>query len=145
MKELYLISVLLFFGSCYFNASVSNEESEKEKGEKIANIFYEYIINQNYDGSIEPYLSKELLIVTPINQMDSLLLLINNRSGHYKSRVLEKWSTKRQKGTDELWECVLIYSVQYEKGKSTELFKLIKENDSIKILNYNFRSKDGLE
>lgn len=143
MKRLFFINLLLIFGSCYFNTSISNEESEKEKGEKIANIFYEYIINQNYDGSIKPYLSKELLVVTPINRMDSLLSLINNRSGYYKSRELEKWSTKRQKGTDELWECVLIYSVQYEKGKSTELFKLIKENDSIKILNYNFRSSEN--
>lgn len=140
MKRLFLVSVILFFGSCYFNASISNEESEKKIGEKVADIFYEYVKKQNFSGSIKPYFSKEFLAVTPINQLDSSLTLIRNKSGSYKSRDLEKWSTKRQKGTNELWECVLIYSVKYEKGESKEFLKLIKENDSIKILNYNFRS-----
>lgn len=140
MKKIFLISSLLIFGSCYFNASLTNEESERKKGEEVTNIFYEYVKNQDLDGSIEPYFSKELLAITPIDQLDSLFLLINNKSGNYISKELDEWSTKRQKGTDESWECKLIYSVKYEKGESKEFFELIKENDSIKILNYNFRS-----
>jgi len=140
MNKIYLMCGLLFLGSCYFNASITNEESERKKGEEVANIFYEYVKNQNLDGSIEPYFSKELLEITPIEELDSLLLLINNKSGDYISKELDDWSTKRQKGSDENWECALIYSVKYEKGEAKEFFEFIKENDSIKILNYNFRS-----
>src|SRR5690554_6136658 len=140
MNKIYLIYVLLFLGSCYFNVSFTNEESERKKGEEVANIFYEYVKHQNLDGSIEPYFSKELLEITPIEELDSLLLLINNKSGNYISKESDECSTTRQKGTDESWQCKLIYSVKYEKGESKEFFELIKENDSIKILNYNFRS-----
>lgn len=140
MKKIFLISSLLIFESCYFNTSLINEESERKKGEKITNAFYEYVKNQDLDGSIKPYFSKELLAITPIDQLDSLFLLINNKSRNYISKELEEWSTKRQKGIHESWQCKLTYSVKYEKGNSKEFFELIKENDSIKILNYNFRS-----
>lgn len=140
MKRLHLIFGLLFLGSCYFNTSFTNEESERKKGEEVVNVFYEYVEKQVLDASIEPYFSKELLEITPIEELDSLFLLINHKSGDYISHELEDWSTKRQKGTEELWECKLIYTVKYEKGESKEFFELVNENDSIKILNYNFRS-----
>ena len=143
MNRIYLICGLLILGSCYFNASFTNEESERKKGEEVANIFYEYVENQSLDGSIEPYFSKELLEITPIEELDSLLLLINNKSGDFISRELDEWSTKRLKGSEEIWECALIYSVKYEKGEAKEFFEFIKENDSVKILNYNFRSSSS--
>lgn len=145
MKRLFLISIVFLFGGCYYNATILNEESEKEKGEEVADIFYKYVKNQNFDGSVEPYFSKEFLVVTPISQLDSLLSLIKSKSGNYKYKELKKWNTKRQKGTNELWECELTYLVKYDKGESSEFLKFIKENDSIKILNYNFRSKSGVE
>lgn len=143
MKRLVLISMVFFIGSCYYNATISNEESEKKKGEQVADVFYQYVEDSNFDGSIKPYFSTEFLAATPVSQLDSLLSFIKGKSGSYEYKELKEWSTKRQKGTHELWECELSYSVKYEKGKSREYIKLIKENDSIKILNYNFTSNEG--
>jgi len=69
MKRLYSIFGLLFLGSCYFNTSFNNEESERKKGEEVANIFYEFVMHQFLDCSIEPYFSKELLEITPIEEL----------------------------------------------------------------------------
>lgn len=104
MKHIPIIGFFLIITiGCYFNASITNEESEKEKGEEITEQLYSYIIDKKYDNSIKSLLSKELLLNVPINRFDSTLFILNEKLGNYRERELIEWSTKRQKGNNEFW------------------------------------------
>lgn len=141
MKKYYLLFItVLFFSSCYFNATLTNEESEKEKGKLIAEKLYDYIKSKEFDDSIKPYLSSVMLQNNSMELLNQTFKNIQLENGSFMSKELTDWSTKRGKNEDKLiWECTLYYKVKYEKGVLNETLYLIKENDSIKIHYYKLR------
>lgn len=142
IKKLLFIAVL-FLSSCYFNATLTNEESEKEKGEIIAEKLYDYIKSKKFDSSIKPHLSNVMLQNNSMELLNQTFRNIQSENGAFISKELLDWSTKRGKGKDKLiWECTLLYKVNYEKGVLNETVYLIKENDSVKIHYYRLRHQD---
>lgn len=138
-----LFLAVLFLSSCYFNATLTNEESEKEKGEIIAEKLYDYIKSKKFDSSIKPYLSNIMLQNNSMELLNQTFSNIQSENGSFISKELLDWSTKRGKGKDKLiWECTLLYKVNYEKGVLNETVYLIKENDSVKIHYYKLRHQD---
>lgn len=138
-----LFLAVLFLSSCYFNATLTNEESEKEKGEIIAEKLYGYIKSKKFDSSIKPYLSNIMLQNNSMELLNQTFSNIQSENGSFISKELLDWSTKRGKGKDKLiWECTLLYKVNYEKGVLNETVYLIKENDSVKIHYYKLRHQD---
>lgn len=140
MERKLLFITLLFFSSCYFNATLTNEESEKEKGILIAEKLYDYIESKEFDNSIKPYLSIGMLQNNSMEILNQTFENIQSENGSFVSKELTKWSTERGKNEDKLiWECTLHYKVNYEKSVLNETLYLIKENDSIKIHYYKLR------
>src|SRR5690606_7069186 len=141
MKKYYLLFITgLFFSSCYFNATLTNEESEKEKGELVAEKLYDYIRSKEFDGSIQTYLSNVMMQNNSMDILNQTFKNIQSENGSFVSKELIDWNTKRGKGKDKLvWECTLYYRVNYERGVLNETVYLIKENDSIKIHYYKLR------
>lgn len=136
MKYLFSFLIILTLTACNFGNMVTNEESEKIKGEEVADLLYDYISQQKFDGSIEPYISKEFQQYMSVDRLDKTLKDFTRKLGKYEDKSLTNWTTQRHKETGELWECVLQYSVSYENGYSFDIIRLVKENDSVKILSF---------
>lgn len=136
MKYLFSFLIILTLTACNFGNMVTNEENERIKGEEVADLLYDYISQQKFDGSIKPYISKEFQQYMSVDRLDKTLKDFTRKLGKYEDKSLTNWTTQRHKETGELWECVLQYSVSYENGYSFDIIRLVKENDSVKILSF---------
>ncbi|MGI9527354.1 MAG: hypothetical protein ACR2MS_09630 [Weeksellaceae bacterium] len=124
--------------SCYGNVTYTNEDSEKEKGLRIANKFYESkdLISEQDSLTIANLLSNEFLGKVSKNTMFKTLQSQRQKYGTIKGQELYSWSTERRTGSNPYWECKLSFHVKYENEIRDEDLILIKDNDSIKILYY---------
>lgn len=126
--------------SCNFNTVYKDEQSEKEKAEKVLAQFYQSIQSSEYDKTTN-FLSNEFYKYTTREEYLSFLEKINKDYGNYLSRDLIDWRTIRVEGANPKSEYYLSYIVKYEKGITKESFKLEKESDTIYIFRYDLKRK----
>jgi|SRR5690625_1984508 len=128
MKSYKLLFIcVVLFSSCYFNATRTNEKSEKEKGQVLAEKLYDYIEDAKFNNSIKPYLSSGMLENTSTDELNQIFKKIQSQNGSFERKKLLDWSTKR--GKDEngpVWECVLLYEVDYANVTLNETYPSVQ-------------------
>ena len=129
--------------SCNFNANISsdNREQDKNDAEEITSLMYAYLENKDFEKA-HAFFSPRFFEVTPQKKLDEIFITSDKQLGTVKTRNLIKWETRVKSGTNSSSEYLLVYNVIREKFNSTEMIRLEKEKNEIKIIAYNVQS-DG--
>jgi len=137
-KLLGLLSIFLIVG-CQFNGTNYNEESAKEEGQAVTEVFYNDIAKKDFTHA-ETLFSEQFLKVTPKAELQKMFSTLSEKLGTYKSSKLVNWQTTNTVGTNASSLYVFDFEVDYDKYKSKEKVTLTKENGVVKILGYNVNS-----
>jgi len=147
MNKLLIISgsiILLTVVCCTFKSTYVNEDSQREKAEKIADSLYSHINKQQYE-KCERLFSDKFFEVTGKNGLRDIFLKTRKSLGEYNSKKLIDWKTTRIEDTDSHIDYLLIYNVRYEKYEAMETIRLLNEDNTIKIIAYNVDSEGFLK
>jgi hypothetical protein len=150
MKKAILIFMTLigcvFVSGCNFRNEYVNEDSEKQKAEKIADKLYAYIAKQDYKNAEELF-GKAFFKATTKEGLQEIFQQTHKQLGAYESGKIIEWKTRRVVGTDlSSAEYLLVYEVKYKKFTAKETISLVKEEDDvIRILSYYVNSEGFLK
>lgn len=126
------------------NAANKNREEDKAEGERITNQYFDLLSKKQY-LSVYTLLSPRLQALSPIDSIIRIYEMTEEKLGTIEDINLESWETFVQTGTSPKSEYVYKYKVKRTKFESEELFRLEKEGDSIKILQYKINSEGFLK
>ena len=141
--KIYMMFLILFT-SCNFSANVKkdNDIKDKEDAESMANLFYLYTANKNYD-SILNLMNKDFYKVTSKKELRMYLINKERDLGNFKEFSLKDWKTTKISGTNSKTEYFLTYNTIYSKANAYETISLIKENGKVKIYGYRVKPDDA--
>ena len=146
MKKVHYLFLLLALAvcGCSMNTSNKNREEDKIEGERITQQYFDLLSKKEYQ-SVYNLCSPRLQSVSPIDSIIKIYQMTEEKLGTIEDIHLESWETLVQTGTDPKSEYFYRYKVKRTKFESEELFRLGKEGDSIKILQYKINSEGFLK
>ncbi|HLU85338.1 MAG TPA: hypothetical protein VKZ45_07680 [Vicingaceae bacterium] len=142
MKRLLMLAILSISFSCNnLNVQRKNTESDKAKGEKILNTYFDNLASNKRDDNLKLF-SEVFFEKTPKDVFLKQDSLVDLKLGKILEKSLLKWETNIVEGRHAISEYLFVYDVKREKHNAKETFYLIKDpTDSIKIHTYQVESE----
>ncbi|KAB1230979.1 hypothetical protein [Chryseobacterium viscerum] len=135
MKKSILILFSFLFVGCSYDKIYENRETDRQDAEKIINKFY-YSIQQNEREETFKLFSGRFFKEVDKERFEQILDKTKRDFGKVKDfQITNSW-TQVIKGSNTQSRYELSYIVTRDSTQTKEYFKMQKENDSIKIINY---------
>jgi len=136
--------LIILFASCNFSRTYINREEDKQEAVQVVDQFYDKLAKGNYDA-VDALFSSEFWKVTSKEKLHNLLIKKKEKLGSLKSKVLAKWETKKIEGSNSSANYALLYDNKYDKFEAKETFRLVLEQNQIRIIAFNINSDAFLQ
>lgn len=135
-KLVYFFFIVFLFPSCNVNGIYENREEDKIEGEHTTEMFYNYLKNKKFTSTCELF-TRKFFTVTDTAKLLQFYQQVDQTCGGIKFYSLLKWKTTIVRGSTPKSEYEYLYEVIRDKCKTKETISMRKENDNVRIINYD--------